>query len=151
MAFWRLNASFTEMNINKAIGEAVRRLDYTNSLATENQANAIREFVVGSNVFVILPTGSGKSLCYTALPYVFDILRGETGSLSIVVVVCPLQSIKGVLPTTISHSLHYAIFPRACLQFMATAFGYAPQGSAGCHIVTRPLFLLVRGGVWARD
>ena len=24
-------------------------------------------------------------------------------------------------------------------------------GRAGCHIVTRPLFLCVRGGVWARD
>lgn len=87
----RINASFTEIAINKAIGEAVRRLDY--SQATENQANAIREFVVGRDVFVILPTGSGKSLCYAALPYVFDILRAETDFSSIVVVVCPLQSI----------------------------------------------------------
>ena len=72
----------------------------------------------------------GKSLCYAAHPYVFDILRGETRSPSIVVV-CPLQSIKGVLPTTISHSSHYAIFPCAHPQFMTTAFGYAPQGSSG--------------------
>ena len=45
MVFWRVprfNASFTEININKAIGEAVQRLDYTISLATENQANTIK-------------------------------------------------------------------------------------------------------------
>ena len=38
-----------------------------------------------------LPTGSGKSLCYAALPFVSDILRARAGS--VVVVVCPLQSI----------------------------------------------------------
>ena len=32
---------------------------------------------------------------------------------------------------TISHSSHYAIIPRARLQFMTMAFGYAPQGSSG--------------------
>ena len=42
-------------------------------------------------MFVTLPTGSGKSLCYAALPFVFDFLRAQ--DTSIVVVVCPLQSI----------------------------------------------------------
>ena len=41
--------------------------------------------------FVSLPTGSGKSLCYAALPYVFNTLRASDDS--IVVVVCPLQAI----------------------------------------------------------
>ena len=40
----------------------------------------------------MLPAGSGKSLCYAALPYVFDSLRGENRA-SIVLVVSPLQSI----------------------------------------------------------
>ena len=42
-------------------------------------------------VFVDLPTGSGKSLCFAALPFVFDIFRSRAGS--VVVVECPLQSI----------------------------------------------------------
>ena len=42
-------------------------------------------------MLVTSPTGSGKSLCYAALPYVFDSLRASSNS--IVVVVCPLQSI----------------------------------------------------------
>ena len=45
----------------------------------------------------------------SALPYVLDILRAESGSPSIMAVICPLQSIKGVVPsrTIISHSSHY--------------------------------------------
>ena len=39
----------------------------------------------------MLPTGSGKSLCYTALPSVFDILRGKDGH--IVIVVSPLVAL----------------------------------------------------------
>ncbi len=38
-----------------------------------------------------LPTGSGKSLCYFVLPYTFDILRGATSS--IVVIVSPLSAL----------------------------------------------------------
>ena len=35
----------------------------------------IRAFVSGKDVFVMLPTGSGNSLCYVAVPLVFDFLR----------------------------------------------------------------------------
>ena len=47
--------------------------------------------MLGSNVFVSLPTGSGRSLCYCVLPNVFDFLpKRDSLNGSIVVVVSPL-------------------------------------------------------------
>ena len=60
------------------------------SLKSEQKA-VIKEFVMGKDVFAILPTGYGKSLCYACLPGVFDKLFGST--LSIVAVITPLISI----------------------------------------------------------
>ena len=80
--------------------------------------------MAGYDVFVSLPTGAGKSLCYLLLPIVFDFLRGHltregsgprTGSTrhSIAVVVSPLKSLmedqvtkyssRGLKCTYISH------------------------------------------------
>ena len=56
------------------------------------QEEAIGQFLKGRDVFVALPTGYGKSLCYYALPPVFDRVRGVTGQ-SIVLVVSPLVAL----------------------------------------------------------
>ena len=45
-----------------------------------------------NDTFVILPTGYGKSLCYSLLPYIFDSLRRKEDS-SIVLCVSPLVSL----------------------------------------------------------
>ena len=62
----------------------------------DEQKEAVKAFANGKDVFVSLPTGYGKSLCYQILPVLFDALRGQperqTVS-SIVVVVSPLTSI----------------------------------------------------------
>ena len=52
------------------------------------QELVVTSFVQGRNVFVGLPSGSGKSLCYSLLPDVFNLLRNVKSS--IVVVVSPL-------------------------------------------------------------
>ena len=69
----RLEKRFDDPVIEVAIMEAFQELGYDR--LTEDQAQAVRSFVLGSDVFVILPTGSGKSLCYASLPYIFDGLQ----------------------------------------------------------------------------
>jgi len=89
----------TSSNIEVAIWKAFRRLGYTGVM--EEQLKAAREFMTGRNVFVRLPTGSGKSMCYGCLPYAFDELEANTfGDLSrnaeenaIILIVCPLTSL----------------------------------------------------------
>ena len=66
-----------DKDIESAIVTASKQLGY--SELRPNQRAAARSFLKGRDVFVCLPTGSGKSLCYCLLPYAFDILRrGET-------------------------------------------------------------------------
>ncbi len=45
----------------------------------------------------MLPTGSGKSLCFVALPLVFEKLRGDQGLSSIIVVISPLMKAKNTM------------------------------------------------------
>ena len=58
------------------------------------QLEVIMSFLAGKDVFAILPTGYGKSLCYALLPLLFDHLYQLHGdSASIVIVVTPLTAI----------------------------------------------------------
>ncbi len=55
------------------------------------QKRTLQKFASGKDVFVSLPTGFGKSLCYILLPNLFDVLRGDdTCGNSIILVVSPL-------------------------------------------------------------
>ena len=64
---------FPESDILRAASEALKRLGY--SELRPQQEEVVRKLVQGHDVFVSLPTGSEKSLCYCILPEVFDILR----------------------------------------------------------------------------
>lgn len=61
--------------VSDAIKHACLDLGY--AAATSDQAKAIKEFLQGRDVFVSLPTGEGKSLCFAALPGVFDFLKRQ--------------------------------------------------------------------------
>ena len=56
------------------------------------QRKALKKLVIGEDVFLIQPTGSGKSLIYQSAPMVFDIVRRTTFK-SIAVVISPLTSL----------------------------------------------------------
>ena len=82
--------SFSELDIDRALRRAGSKLGYT--ALHSQQEMVVKAFVTGRDVFVCLPTGSGKSLCYCILPSVFDELSAVDGK-SIVVVVSPLISL----------------------------------------------------------
>ena len=58
----------------------------------EEQRRVINALIHGEDVFAVLPTGFGKSLCYCCLPFAFDKIRDD-GLLSVVIVVTPLTAI----------------------------------------------------------
>ena len=78
--------AWTIENIEAAITASAAALGYDK--LTSNQSEVVKSFISGSDVFVSLPTGSGKSLCYWVLPGAFNLLR-QTNS-SVVLVVSPL-------------------------------------------------------------
>ena len=78
------------IDVEHAVEKAVMETGY-NALH-DKQREAILGFIQGRDVFVSLPTGSGKSLCYSVLPKVFDTLRKKR-SKSIVIVISPLISL----------------------------------------------------------
>ena len=57
------------------------------------QQEVVVEFISGRDVFAVLPTGYGKSLCFGLLPIAYDLLEGCKERNAIVVVVSPLTAI----------------------------------------------------------
>ena len=84
--------AYSRPGIEAALSNAACRLGYQH--LTDEQCEAVIHFVSGEAVFVLLPTGTGKSLWYSLLPFVFDFLRVGAELCphhSIVVVVSPLR------------------------------------------------------------
>ena len=77
--------------VNDIIAESVRKLGYRE--AKHLQIKSIKEFISGNDVFVSVPTGYGKTLCYACLPQVFDALCGHQSPYSTIVVISPLQAL----------------------------------------------------------
>ena len=73
-------------HLDGIIVKAAGSLGYT---LKPEQKQALLKFVGGQDVFVSLPTGFGKSLCYILFPRIFDLLRGVENK-CIVIVVSPL-------------------------------------------------------------
>ena len=68
--------------VSAAVLLSAKRLGYDS--LRPGQEDASVSFLLGNDVFVNLPTGSGESLCYAVLPVASDIIRGREGSFVIV-------------------------------------------------------------------
>ena len=63
-------------SLKDAANWAVMKLGYTRGMK-EEQIEVVVAFLSGIDIFAVLPTGFGKSLCYACLPFSFELL-GET-------------------------------------------------------------------------
>uniref|UniRef100_A0A1X7SKC7 Helicase ATP-binding domain-containing protein n=1 Tax=Amphimedon queenslandica TaxID=400682 RepID=A0A1X7SKC7_AMPQE len=72
--------------------EAAGALGY--SSLKDEQRLSVLEFLGGKDVFVILPTGFGKTVCFSCLPLAFDKYQSRTSeNRSIIIVVSPLTAL----------------------------------------------------------
>ena len=82
-------------SFEQAIAYALQCLDCPSLQLKNEQKASLRAVYSGKDTLVWLPTGFGKTLCYTALPFLFDHKLGHLASdrVSLVVVVSPLISL----------------------------------------------------------
>ena len=82
---------YSRIDIKEAATAAARLLGYREM--KYRQLQAVESYLNGHDVFGVLPTGFGKSLCFACLPLVFDKLLRKPQGYSIVLVVSPLVAI----------------------------------------------------------
>ena len=87
-----MTGAMTDQTVLDAIVWAGSELGY------ELRARQKEVLVKGRDVFVSLPTGSGKSLCYSVLPWTYDCLRCRSKPSSVIIVVSPLVALTGFQP-----------------------------------------------------
>ena len=80
--------------------EAIQHLGY--STMKPEQLQVVSDIVSVRDVFAVLPTGFGKSLCYTCPPAVFGLVLPVEGT-STVFAVAPLTAIMKDQVSVVSH------------------------------------------------
>ena len=83
--------AYSKSVILSSIVKSAEQLGYSCLSPEQQEVLVVVNFVSGRDVFVSLPTGAGKSLCYLLLPFTFNLLRNSNSS--IVIVVSPLKSL----------------------------------------------------------
>ena len=85
----------SSQQFTQALSYALTKLGSPEMSLKKEQRLAIQAVYGGRDVFVWLPTGFGKSVCFQALPFVFDYKLGLVSAqkTSIVLVVAPLVAL----------------------------------------------------------
>ena len=79
------------MDADRSISYALKKVGYSSVTLEDEQMVCIKYMYEQNDVFLWLPTGFGKSLCYEVLPFMFDDKLDRKDS--IVIVVSPLNSL----------------------------------------------------------
>ena len=91
----RLGFSVSAPFVTQAINKSIEELGF--QAATPDQVNVVMKFVSGRDVFVSLPTGSGKSVCFASVSIVFDKLKQNrlkhSTPSSVTIVISPLNAL----------------------------------------------------------
>ena len=93
----RLGLTVPKAFLRSAAKESVQKLGYEEP--TEEQEEALMKFAAGKDVFISLPTGSGKSVCFASVSLLFDKIRRlkvpvkKTNQCSVTIVVSPLVAL----------------------------------------------------------
>ena len=77
--------------MDRSISYTLEKIACSSVVLKSEQETCIKRIYEGTDVFLWLPTGFGKSLCYEVLPFVFDDKLGKDNS--VVIVVSPLISL----------------------------------------------------------
>ena len=84
----------SSQNFTDGVRYALSQLQMSHLTLKDQQLQAINAVYSGKDVFVFLPTGFGKSICYQVLPFLFDHKCGLAGGQKkCVIVVSPLISL----------------------------------------------------------
>ena len=109
------------VDLDSAIDSSIRKLGYEK--LKEHQRRVVQAFTEGNDVFAVLPTGYGKSLCYFCLPYLYDILddRDPTTTWSVILVISPLNALMDDQVRTLTgkgvHAVVYMLLSSLRLSF----------------------------------
>lgn len=85
-----------DSNFSAGLDYALRKVGSQYLILKDEQIETMEAVYNGKDVFVLLPTGYGKSICYECLPFLYDYKLGLTSSASeksMVLVVSPLVSL----------------------------------------------------------
>jgi len=67
-------------NFSECVAYALMKLKMSDITLKPEQRSFMEAIFNGSDVFVWLPTGYGKSVCYQALPFIMDFKHGRVNS-----------------------------------------------------------------------
>ena len=96
-AIMAANCATSPSDFSAALSYALSCVGKQDLLPKDKQVETLRHLYNGSDVFLWVPTGYGKSLCYQALPFLFDAKLDRTSAplsrRSVVLVISPLVSL----------------------------------------------------------